>query len=172
MNTEARKRSSQQKAKQIVFLIILWIFLFWIFACWAIWDGGYTLTALAYPNPPRWKPLENDIVGKWKLSDASIKTIESSGAQVPFHEIEFLIDGTFIATNFPDTREWSDEKIVLEFYTGMGTWKIDRLLLRPWSVRLYYDEYGQLFQSGESYFLIGKMPPYKMDATPLIFERK
>jgi hypothetical protein len=172
MSTVHRTKIGGLKTRKVIILLILWIFLFWVFVCWAIWDGAYTLTALAFNNPPRWKPLASDIVGKWHLSEDSINMVENLGAQVPFHEIEFFIDGTFIATDFPNAEEWSDEKIVLKFYTGTGTWEIDRMRFKPWSVKLYYDDYVEFFRSGDYYFLIGKESPYKMDDTPLIFERK
>ncbi|NOT03233.1 MAG: hypothetical protein HOP27_01395 [Anaerolineales bacterium] len=114
----------------------------------------------------------NDIVGKWSLSDDSIKFIQDSGSEIQFHEIEFYADGTFTATKLPKITEWSDEKIAFEFYTGTGTWGIHRMRFKPWAVRLYYDHQVFGFPPGDYYFLQGKEPPYKMDDTPLMFERK
>jgi hypothetical protein len=161
-----------QKIATVIILLILWIFLFWVFVCWAIWDGGYYLTTTSYTDPPRWKPSVNDIVGTWKLSDDSIKFVQDSGSVVPFHEIEFYEDGTFRAVNFPKWIEWSDEKAGLEFFTGTGTWEFDRMRFKPWSVELYYDKSLAAGFPGDYFPLQGKEPPYKMDDTPLMFERK
>jgi hypothetical protein len=160
------------KVGKVIILLIVWVVLFWAFVCWAIWDGGYYLTTMLYTDPPRWRPSTNDIVGVWKLSDASIKFVQDSGNTVPLHEIEFYEDGTFRATNFPKWIEWPDEKAGLEFFTGTGTWELDRMRFKPWSLRLYYDKYESGFFLRDYYPLQGKEPPYKLDSAPLIFERK
>jgi hypothetical protein len=125
----------------------------------AIWDGGYYLTSLTFTDPPRWKPSVNDMVGKWRLSEEAAKYIQDLGTAIPFHEIEFRADGTFKAINFPGLLESSDERIVLDFYTGTGTWYFDRMRFKPWAISLYFDQGDRL---PDYYFLQGKEPPFKI----------
>jgi len=161
-----------RKVGIVSILLVLCIVLFWVFACWAILDGGYFLTSLAFPDPPRWKPLVSDIVGKWSLSDESIRLVEDSGTEMPLHEIEFHSNGTFNSTNLPILHEWSNERIDLVFYTGTGTWEFDKMRFKPWAIVLYYEYVEGLPTRPLYYFLRGREPPYKMDETPLVFERK
>jgi len=114
----------------------------------------------------------NDIVGKWQLTDESIKFARDRGTLIPPNEIEFFADGTFRATNFPKLRELSSERTVFGFYTGTGTWDFDKMRLKPWAIQMYYDNYNEDFFLPEYYFLQGKEAPYKIDDNPLMFEKK
>jgi len=171
--------ASPLKTRRVILLFILWIVLFCICACWAIWDGGYYFTSLTFPDPPRWKPSVNDIVGKWRLSDNSIKFIQNTGNTVPFHEIEFWANGTFKATNIPELIR-SDEITVWDFYTGYGTWSFEKIKFRPWSIVLYYDDIESQFEYSRistrfSFHIQGIEPPFKLydsSVESLIFERK
>src|SRR6185436_12169544 len=117
MNT-ASHTNTNVPVRKIIILLIMGMILFWVCICLAIWDGGYFLTSLAFTDPPRWKPSVNDIVGKWHLSEDSIKYIQDAGTEVPSHEVEFYADDTFKAANLPIFLGWENGKIILGSYTG------------------------------------------------------
>lgn len=173
LSRSPREKISDRKTRKVIILLGVWIFLFWICIGLAIWDRGYFLTSLAFTDPPRWKPSVNDIVGKWQLSDDSIKQMQDSGTQIPFHEIEFRADGTFKAINFPRLIEWSEERIVLNFYTGTGTWSFDKMRFKPWAIQLYYDKVEDGLWRSDYYLFRGIEPPFEMyDGGIMVLERK
>jgi hypothetical protein len=165
--------SNLKRVGTIILLSCFCLCLSWIFIGWAIWDGGYFLTSKLNTDPPRWKPSVNDIVGKWQLTAESIKFARDWGTLILPHEIEFFADGTFKATSFPKIWGWSDEKPNFVFYTGTGTWRFDKMRLKPWALHLYYDNYNEDFSLPDYYFLQGKEAPYKIEDTPsFMFEKK
>ena len=164
--------SNLKKVGTIIFLSCFCLCLSWLFIGWAIWDGGYFLTSKLNTDPPRWKPSVNDIVGKWQVTDESIKLARDWGTPIPPHEIEFYADGTFRATNFPKLLEWSGERTVFGFYTGTGTWDFDKMRFKPWAIQMYYDDYVEGFLLPDYHFLQGKEAPYEMDDDPLMFEKQ
>ena len=161
MSTVPSKKIGDRKIGKVIIRLILLICLFWICVGWAIGDGEYYLTSRIFTAPPRRKPSMNDIVGKWHLSEDSIKQLHILGYTILSGEIEFHADGTFTATNFPRLSGYSDV-VVVDFYTGTGRWEFDKMRFQPWSVQLYYDQ----IQGGRSrpsyYFLQGQEPPFRM----------
>lgn len=171
MNNMVSTSSNLKKIVTVIYLSCFCLCLSWIFIVLAIWDGGYFLTSKINTDPPRWKPSVNDIVGKWQLTDESIKLARDNGVSIPPHEIEFYADGTFKTTNFPKVREWVDKKPIFVFYTGTGKWYFDKMRLKPWAISLHYDHRENYFYI-DYYFLQGKEAPYKIDNTPFMFEKK
>jgi len=169
---QAKDRSAGNR--RIIILLILWVFLFWICVCWALWDGGYFLTSQLFPDPPRWRPSRNDVVGVWQLSEDSVEQLRELGVDMPYHEIKLKVDGTYEATNFPYLIEWSEKGIFFYYYNGTGTWDFYRRRFEPWSVVFRFEYREDMSLNGKRYFLRGKYPPFDMyDAfRVIVFERK
>ena len=160
---------------KILLLSILSLLLLCSCPCWAIWDGGYFLTSLGFPDSPRWKPAVSDIAGKWQLSEGSTKRLQEWGTEMQVNEIEFHPDGTFKAINHPILLSLSDGQISMVFYTGTGTWEFEKLRAKPWSVIVYFDKYvEELPWDHTYYYLQGKESPFKMYTVSeiMVFEKK
>jgi hypothetical protein len=160
VNTAPSKNFGDRRIGKIIIGLVLFC-LFSLCVGWAIVHQEYYLTSRIFTDPPRDRPSVSNIVGKWHLSEDSIKQLGILGYTVLSDEIEFRADGTFTATNFPRLLGYSDV-VVVDFYSGTGRWKFDKMRFQPWSVQLYYDQ----IQSGRLqpgyYFLQGEAPPFKM----------
>jgi hypothetical protein len=68
------------------------------------------------------KPKTAEIVGGWSITTASRHLLPASSANIPA-KLEFSGDGTFVATNVPNTL-FSADSMPGPPVTGRGKWKL------------------------------------------------
>jgi hypothetical protein len=92
--------------------------------------------SLSGPPSPAGKPENQDIIGVWQMSEASLESVREAGYQPSAPRLEFREDGTFAMTDIHNIvmNSWEPQN---RYYSGIGTWAISRDTVRDeWDIEV------------------------------------